>query len=132
MTHEEILDGVRASVSEALDVPIEKIQADSRLIVDLGADSLDLLDLIFQLERRFKIKLPMKELQERMKSELEGRPVEINGVYTLEAMDRIRGVMAEVPAEELPDGLRVADLPKRFRVSTMVRWVQQALETAHV
>jgi acyl carrier protein len=124
---DEILEGVRACAVEALDVPAAKIVPDARLMADLGADSLDLLDLSFQLERRFGIRLSMKDLENRMKAELGDEPVEVNGVYTPAAMARIRRVMTEVPAEELPDGLRAADLPKSFRVSTLIRWVEQAL-----
>jgi hypothetical protein len=45
---------------------------------------------------------------------------------------RIRRVMTEVPTEELPEGLRAADLPKRFRIATLIRWVEQAQEAQHV
>ena len=128
---DEILEGVRVCAMEALAVSALEIVPEARLMADLGADSLDLLDLAFQLERRFGIRLSMKDLENRMKAELGDAPVEVNGIYTPEAMARIRRVMTEIPAEELPDGLRAADLPKRFRVSTLIRWVEQALEAQH-
>ncbi len=132
MSADEVLEGVRACAREALDVDEAKVVPEARLIGDLGADSLDLLDLVFQLERRFEIKLSMKDLENRMKEELGEVPSEINGVYTPKALVRIRRVMTEIPPDELPDGLRVADLPRRFRVSTLMRWVEQAREIQHV
>ena len=66
MNHEELLSGVQACVAEALDVPAAAALPEARLIDDLGADSLDLLDLVFQLERRFGIKLSMKDLENRL------------------------------------------------------------------
>lgn len=128
---DDILEGVRACVAAALSVPPEDIRPESRLIDDLGADSLDLLDIVFQLERRFTIKLALRDLEKQMKEDLGDTPVEVAGVYTPEAMARIRRLMTEVPPDELPDDLRVADLPSRFRVSTLTRWVEHAREVRH-
>lgn len=122
----DIFEGVKACAVEALDVEPARILPEARLIGDLGADSLDILDLSFQMERRFGIKLSIKDLENRMKAELGDTPMEVNGIYTPEAMERLRRVMPEVPVEELPDGLRAADLPKRFRVATLMRWVEEA------
>ena len=132
MDQAAILEGVRACAVQALDVDGAEVVPDARLLGDLGADSLDLLDLAFQLERRFQIKLSLKSLENQLRAELGEIPVEVDGVYSPQALARIRLVMTEVPAEELPDGLRVADLPKRFRVATLMRWVEQAVAASHV
>ena len=131
MDREDILAGVRACAVTALDVEGARVVPEARLLGDLGADSLDMLDLGFQLERRFGIRLSMKDLENQMRSELGETPVEVDGIYTPEAMVRIRRVMCEVDPAELPDGLRVADLPRCFRVATLMRWVATALEVPH-
>jgi len=122
MEQQDILLGLRACAVTALDVEGGRVVPEAKLFSDLGADSLDLLDLVFQLERRFQIKLSMKDLEHQMQEDLAGASVEVDGVYTAEAMARIRRVMTEVPPEELPDGLKVADLPKRFPVATLLRF----------
>ncbi|MCP4104192.1 MAG: hypothetical protein GY749_01425 [Desulfobacteraceae bacterium] len=132
MNREEILERVSHCLSEVLDIEMADIHETSTLINDLGADSLDLLDLIFNLEQQFNIKLSVRYLEKKAKDDLGGVPVEIDGVYTPEAMERIRESMPEVPPGELPDGLTVQELPLRFRVATMVNLVEKTLEEKNV
>src|ERR1700733_7288878 len=61
-TQEEIFHKVSATLVEALNVDEEEIQPDSTLQGDLGAESIDFLDIVFRLEREFGIKVPRGEL----------------------------------------------------------------------
>ncbi len=128
MNEQEILGGVRECLAEALDVPAESISPESRIIDALGADSLDLLDLIFQMEQRFKVKISPRDIERRTREKLGDAPLEIDGVYTPQAIEEFRTAMPEVPAEELAEGLTAADLPRRFRVATMVNLGGRLLE----
>lgn len=60
--HNEILKQVKAVISQALKVDENKIDLRSSLIKDLGAESIDFLDIVFRLEKTFKIKIPKGEL----------------------------------------------------------------------
>ncbi len=53
-----VLDSLKKIVSEQLDVDIEKITMDSSITEDLGADSLDTVDLIMSIEEQFDIEIP--------------------------------------------------------------------------
>src|SRR5437899_8372383 len=59
---EEIYDKGSATLVEALNVDEEEIKPTSTLQGDLGAESIDFLDLVFRLEREFVIKIPRGEL----------------------------------------------------------------------
>src|SRR5207248_6659871 len=61
-TQEEIYSKVSATLVEALNVDEEDITPDSTLVGDLGAESIDFLDIVFRLEREFGIKIPRGEL----------------------------------------------------------------------
>src|SRR5436190_10284530 len=61
-TQEEIYTKVSATLVEALNVDEEEIQPTSTLQGDLGAESIDFLDIVFRLEREFAIKIPRGEL----------------------------------------------------------------------
>lgn len=128
MLREEVSAGVRACVAEALELPPESVAEEARLIGDLGADSLDLLDLTFRLEQRFGIAISPRELERRIRAKLGAAPLEVDGVYTPEAMEELRAAMPEVPREELPDGLSQSELPARLRVVTLVNVVGRLLE----
>ena len=53
----EVFDAVRRCIGESLAVPLEDIALSSRLIDDLGADSLDFVDIIFMLDRELDIRV---------------------------------------------------------------------------
>src|SRR5947209_16350653 len=61
-TQEEIYAKVSATLVEALNVDEEEISPASTLQGDLGAESIDFLDIVFRLEREFGIKIPRGEL----------------------------------------------------------------------
>ena len=61
-TQDEIYSKVSATLVEALNVDEEDIKPTSTLQGDLGAESIDFLDIVFRLEREFGIKIPRGEL----------------------------------------------------------------------
>jgi acyl carrier protein len=48
-------------IAEVADIPPEKIQPDAHAIDDLGIDSLDFLDIVFALDKKFGIKIPLEK-----------------------------------------------------------------------
>ena len=61
-TQDEIFTKVSATLVEALNVDEEEVKLTSTLQGDLGAESIDFLDIVFRLEREFGIKIPRGEL----------------------------------------------------------------------
>src|SRR5438477_4278057 len=61
-TQDEIFSKVSETLVEALNVDKEEIKPTSTLQGDLGAESIDFLDIVFRLEREFGIKIPRGEL----------------------------------------------------------------------
>src|SRR5438309_8186479 len=61
-TNDEILEKVRSTLVDALGVDEDDVTPDATLFKDLGAESIDLLDIVFRLERNFGIKIPRGEL----------------------------------------------------------------------
>lgn len=57
-----MLKEVCESIAEQLNLPVEQINAESRLIEDLQADSLDIVELIMGLEERYDIEIPDEDL----------------------------------------------------------------------
>lgn len=132
MNPEEIILGVRECVARVVDKDVAEVRVEDRIIDDLGADSLDLLDLVFQLEQRFRIKISPRGIEKSAQERLGEIPLEVDGVYTPEALAELRKAMPEVPADELCPGLRAARLPRLFRVATFVGLVSRLLEAQAV
>ncbi len=61
-THDEIFTKVQSTLVDALAVDEDQVKPESTLIDDLGAESIDFLDIVFRLERNFSIKIPRGEL----------------------------------------------------------------------
>lgn len=132
MNNDDVFNGVCVCIANVLDIEPDGITPEDKVIDDLGADSLDLLDLVFQLEQHFKIRIMTRDLERRAKAELGDKPMEIDGKFTPEALEQLRIHMPETPVEELNDGLRPTDLPYRFRVATFVRLVERFMEEQNV
>ncbi|MFN0199623.1 MAG: acyl carrier protein [Planctomycetaceae bacterium] len=62
MTHDEIYEKVRDILVDALSVDEEDVSPSAKLMADLGAESIDFLDIVFRLEKNFSIKIERGEL----------------------------------------------------------------------
>ena len=58
-----MLEKVQALLAEALNLPVEKVTADAKIVEDLGADSLDVVELLSQLEDEFGVVIPDEEVE---------------------------------------------------------------------
>ena len=66
---EEVFEKIQDVLVEALGVDKEEINREARLVNDLGAESIDFLDITFQLEKAFSIKIEQKEFAQSAQSE---------------------------------------------------------------
>jgi len=114
-----VLDRVRECFAEALGLDIADVDYSSREIADLGAESLDFLDIAFRLERAFDIRIPRGGVEAANREDLAaGESYEVNGLLTPSALAKLAAHMPEVPPEEFRDGLKVSEVPMLFRVGT--------------
>ncbi len=58
-----MLEKIQAMLAEALNLPIEKVTADAKIVDDLGADSLDVVELLSQLEDEYGVVIPDEEVE---------------------------------------------------------------------
>ena len=58
-----MLEKIQAMLAEALNLPVEKVTADAKIVDDLGADSLDVVELLSQLEDEYGIIIPDDEVE---------------------------------------------------------------------
>src|SRR2546425_3864798 len=109
---DEIYSKVSATLVEALNVDEDEIKPESTLQGDLGAESIDFLDIVFRLEREFGIKIPRGELFPE--SIFQGDPEFVqNGKVTQKGLDELRARMpfADLSKfEQDPDLSGISDL----------------------
>mgnify|MGYP002509464087 CR=1 FL=1 len=58
-----MLEKIQAMLAEALNLPVEKVTPDAKIVEDLGADSLDVVELLSRLEDEFGIVIPDDEVE---------------------------------------------------------------------
>jgi acyl carrier protein len=90
VTPDEIRAGACACVADSLALPRDAVKPDSRLFADLGADSLDFLDIVFQLEKRFGLRLQDTELDFLSRLDLSSPDVMRDGLLTEQALAGLR------------------------------------------
>ncbi len=61
-TKEEVFEKVKEALVDALGVEDDEVTPDARMVGDLGAESIDFLDIVFKLEKGFDIQIPRDEL----------------------------------------------------------------------
>ncbi len=122
------LDRVRAVIADALYVDVEDVQADSVLMADLGAESIDFLDIMFRLEKEFSITLPKGDIEKKARGGLSDEQYAVEGKLTEAALQNLRVLLPEVGPEAIRPGLTVRELPSLFTVATFARMVDEKLE----
>ena len=129
MNSDELLDGVRQCVADVLLISDGSgITLKSSLVGELGADSLDFLDLVFQLEERFGVKISRAEVNLFQSLELPEEEAHRDGVLTDRAIAKLKTLMPEVDPGVFKPGMAVATVPRLLTVETFVNIVSRKLE----
>ncbi|MFA6301935.1 MAG: acyl carrier protein [Legionella sp.] len=125
---------VREIIAEVLVIEEDEVSLNSRLIADLGAESIDFLDLVFQLEKEFKIKIPRGQLEKNARGDLTQEDFEKGGVLTEQGLAALKNYLSEVPADQFKANMKVNEIPMLFTVETFCKLVvsasEQSLQTA--
>lgn len=118
---------VREIIADVLVIDEEEIAMNSRLITDLGAESIDFLDLVFQLEKEFKIKIPRGQLEKNARGDLAEDEFEKGGTLTPQGLQALKNYLSEVPAEQFKTNMKVNEIPMLFTVETFCKLIVAAM-----
>jgi acyl carrier protein len=124
----EVYPKVAQTIADALGRDASEVLPQASLIEDLGAESIDFLDIVFRLERGFKIKIPRGKIVEDARGELAVEEFVENGVLTEAGARRLREYLSEVPAERFPARMRIELVPALFTPQTFCKVVVRALK----
>ncbi len=127
MSETEVLGRLRPLVAEVLSVAPEKIGPESVLMADLGAESIDLLDLSFRIEEVFHVTIESNEVEREASKRVPGVLYETDGQLTAEALAEIRQSLPELDGSKLVRGLRKSDLPSLLNVQFFVKLIVRKL-----
>jgi acyl carrier protein len=125
-TQDEIYSKVSATLVEALNVDEEDIKPTATLQGDLGAESIDFLDIVFRLEREFGIKIPRGELFPE--AIFSGDPDYVqNGKVTEQGLVELRTRMPFADLSKFEKNPEVNAISDLFTVEMITRYIEGKL-----
>ncbi len=124
-TSEEIFEKVREALIDALGVDEDEVTPEATLVGDLGAESIDFLDIVFRLEKAFGISIPREELSPD--DILTNSSYVQNGVVTAEGMAKLKTRMPWADLSKFEKNPRVQDFGNLLTVQDMCNYVQTKL-----
>ncbi len=127
-SQDEIYGKVSATLCEALNVDEEEIKPTSTLQGDLGAESIDFLDIVFRLEREFGIKIPRGELFPE--SIFQGDPEFVqNGRITEKGLSELRTRMPFADLSKFEQNPELTSIGDLFTVEMITKYIQGKLNS---
>ena len=124
MTHDEIFSKVQEVLVDALAVDDEEVTSEATLTGDLGAESIDFLDIVFRLEKAFEIKIDQGEIFPS--NVLEDEEYVKDGKVTDAGMAELRKRMphAQGSLDEFDANRDVEEFSNIFTVDTIVKFIE--------
>jgi acyl carrier protein len=129
VSRDEIIKKVQEVLVDALGVDDDEVTIESTLMGDLGAESIDFLDIVFRLEKAFAIKIPREELFPAENLMTNSEFIH-NGKLTEKGLAELRDKMPHTDLskfEKDPDINKLGDL---FTVGAIVNYVENKLKAA--
>ena len=127
-SREELFTKVQDVLSDALGVDDDEVVPGATLQGDLGAESIDFLDIVFQLEKTFSIKIPKGEL---FPDDIMNNPEYIeNNKMTEAGLEQLQKAMPHADFTSFRDDPAVSKMPDLFTVNTIVNYVENKLSAA--
>ena len=128
MDTSSIYPQVKTIVADVLAIDEEEVRPDGSLLNDYGGESIDFLDLVYRLERQFKVKIPRGQIEKEARGAMEDAEFAENGRLTETGMVRLKEYLSEVPEDRFGDRMTVAEIPTLFTVETFCKLVLRAQE----
>jgi len=121
MTEDEVFEKVKETLVDALGVDDDEVSAGATLTGDLGAESIDFLDIVFRLEKAFDIKIPRGEL---FPDNILNNPEFVqDGRLTETGLAQLKERMPHADLSEFEQDPDVNKMAELFKVQTIVNYV---------
>jgi acyl carrier protein len=129
ISEQKVIEEVTKAISEGLDIAPKRVQLESSLIKDLGAESLDFLDINYRLEQTFGIKMARHSVLEHMEEMFgEETAIDSDGKLTEKAV-KVLGLRFNNSSGQLEAGMDMDELPSMVTVQSIVDGVLSLLDT---
>ena len=125
ITQDEVFGKVQEVLVEALGVDDDEVTSSATLVGDLGAESIDFLDIVFRLEKAFSVKIDQSELFPD--NVLDDTNYVVDGKVTDKGIAELRQRLPHVDLGAFEDSRSVDDFSNIFTVDAIVKFMQMKL-----
>jgi acyl carrier protein len=126
VTKDEVYSAVQDAVVGALGVDEEEVTPDAALLGELGAESIDLLDILFRIERKVGVKIQASDLAAHVQGGIPDDEFgDDNGIITPRGMEQLKKVMPQIDADALAGKLEAEQVLRLFTVQNLTDMVNQ-------
>lgn len=125
LSSEEVFEKVQAALVDALGVDDDEVVPEATLVGDLGAESIDFLDIVFKLEKAFGIQIPREELSPE--DILTNSQYVKDGKVTGEGLTELKRRMPWADLSKFELNPRVQDFGDLLTVKDMCRYVESKI-----
>lgn len=126
MNIETVFPDVANILTDVLVLDEGEVALEKRLVTDLNAESIDFLDIMFQVERKFDVKIPRGQIEKDVRGALEEGEFEKEGVLTEKGLEALRAYLSEVPEDYFKKEMKVGEIPTLLTVETLCKLVLKA------
>ncbi len=129
MSRDDIFQQVQEVLVDALGVDDDEVTAEATLMGDLGAESIDFLDIVFRLEKAFGIKIPREELFP-IENMMNNPEFVDNGKLTETGLAELKSKMLHTDLGTFEQDPDINKLPNLFTVNSIVNYIETKLNAA--
>ncbi|MDW6058794.1 phosphopantetheine-binding protein [Streptomyces sp. FXJ1.4098] len=131
MDRTQISEAVQKAVVEAVGAEPEEVVPEATLLDELGAESIDLLDILFRLERSIGVKIQAAQLAEYVQGGIPDDEFgDENEIITERGLAQLKRVMPQIDVAELSGRLQATQVMGLFTVDNLVDLVVTQVEAA--
>jgi acyl carrier protein len=127
MTRDDIFKKIQEVLVDALGVDEEEVTPQATLMGDLGAESIDFLDIVFRMEKAFGLKIPREELFPA-ENIITNKDYVSNGKLTHLGIEELRKRMPHTDFSSFVDDPSISKIGDLFTVDVLVNFVADKLK----
>jgi acyl carrier protein len=120
----DIFGAVQTAVTDALGVDEDEVTPEATLLDDLGAESIDLLDILFRLERKMGVKIQAADLAAYVQGGIPDDEFgDADGIITANGLAQLKKALPQIDEGALAGNLRAEKVMSLFTVQNLADMV---------
>jgi acyl carrier protein len=126
MMRDEISKAVKDAVVGALGIDEDEVTPEATLLGELGAESIDLLDILFRIERKVGVKIQASDLAAYVQGGIPDEEFsDQNEIISAKGLAQLKKVMPQIDTEALTGKLQAQKVLTLFTVQNLADMVDQ-------